>query len=78
MKRILLLALLLPLAAAFAAETGVRLDASPHDVRDLVSLQAGARTFDTSVGGAITATFAAGNVQVREQRHTRRRYWSRQ
>jgi len=39
--------------------------------------QAGARTFDTSVSGAITATFAAGNVQVREQRHTRRRYWAR-
>ena len=39
--------------------------------------QAGARCFDTSASGAITATFAAGNVQVREQRHTRRRYWSR-
>lgn len=39
--------------------------------------RAGARTFDTSVGGAVTATFAAGEVQVREQRHTRRRYWSR-
>lgn len=38
---------------------------------------AGARTFDTSVSGAITATFAAGNVQVRERRHTRRRYWAR-
>jgi competence protein ComEC len=37
----------------------------------------GARTFDTSVSGAITATFAAGNVQVRERRHTRRRYWAR-
>jgi len=39
--------------------------------------QAGARCFDTSASGAITATFAAGKVQVREQRHTRRRYWSR-
>lgn len=39
--------------------------------------QAGARTYDTSAGGAITATFAAGGVQVREQRHTRRRYWNR-
>jgi competence protein ComEC len=39
--------------------------------------KAGARTFDTSTSGAITATFAAGNVQVREQRHTRRRYWTR-
>ena len=40
--------------------------------------QVGARTYDTSAGGAITATFTAGAVQVREQRHTRRRYWSRQ
>jgi competence protein ComEC len=39
--------------------------------------EAGARTFDTSVGGAITVTFASGNAQVREQRHTRRRYWGR-
>jgi competence protein ComEC len=39
--------------------------------------KAGARSFDTSSSGAITATFAAGNVQVREQRHTRRRYWNR-
>lgn len=44
MRKLLLLALVLPLAA-LGAETGVRLDASPHDVRDLVSLQAGARTF---------------------------------
>jgi len=39
--------------------------------------QAGARTYDTSAGGAISATFVAGKVQVREQRHTRRRYWAR-
>jgi competence protein ComEC len=39
--------------------------------------QAGARTYDTSAGGAISATFVAGKVQVREQRHTRRRYWVR-
>jgi competence protein ComEC len=39
--------------------------------------KAGARSFETSASGAITATFAAGKVQVREQRHTRRRYWSR-
>jgi ubiquinol-cytochrome c reductase cytochrome c1 subunit len=44
MKKLLLLVLFAPLAA-FAAETGVRLDTSPHDLRDLVSLQAGARTF---------------------------------
>jgi len=39
--------------------------------------KAGARAFDTSAGGAITATFVAGKVQVFEQRHTRRRYWGR-
>ncbi len=36
--------LLLP-AAALAAVTEYRLDRSPHDVRDLVSLQSGARTY---------------------------------
>jgi ubiquinol-cytochrome c reductase cytochrome c1 subunit len=44
MKKILLTILLLPLVA-LASEAGFRLDRSPHDVRDLVSLQAGARTF---------------------------------
>ena len=44
MKKILLAALLFPLAA-LAATTGYRLDSSPHDLRDLVSLQAGARTY---------------------------------
>jgi ubiquinol-cytochrome c reductase cytochrome c1 subunit len=44
MKKILLLALLLPLSVV-AAESGYRLDHSPNDVRDVVSLQAGARTF---------------------------------
>jgi ubiquinol-cytochrome c reductase cytochrome c1 subunit len=44
MKKAIFCLLLLPLAA-FAAETGFRLDHSPHDVRDLVSLQSGARTF---------------------------------
>jgi ubiquinol-cytochrome c reductase cytochrome c1 subunit len=43
MKRLFFLALLLPLSVL--AETGYRLDHSPNDVRDLVSLQAGARTF---------------------------------
>jgi ubiquinol-cytochrome c reductase cytochrome c1 subunit len=45
MKRLvlsLLLALPMPL---LAAEAGYRLDKSPHDAHDLVSLQAGARTF---------------------------------
>jgi ubiquinol-cytochrome c reductase cytochrome c1 subunit len=44
MKKILLAALFFPLAA-LAASTGYRLDSSPHDLRDLVSLQAGARTY---------------------------------
>jgi ubiquinol-cytochrome c reductase cytochrome c1 subunit len=43
MKKLFFLALLLPLSVL--AETGYRLDHSPNDVRDLVSLQAGARTF---------------------------------
>jgi competence protein ComEC len=41
----------------------------------------GARTYDTSASGAISVTFAARDreihAQVREHRHTRRRYWSR-
>jgi ubiquinol-cytochrome c reductase cytochrome c1 subunit len=45
MMKTLLLALVLLPATAFAAEAGYRLDPSPHDPKDLVSLQAGARTF---------------------------------
>lgn len=44
MKKIVLAALLTPLVA-IAASAGYRLDRSPHDVRDLVSLQSGARTY---------------------------------
>src|SRR5258706_2850114 len=44
MKRTLFMILLAPLAV-WAAEGGYRLDKSPHDARDLVSLQVGARTF---------------------------------
>jgi ubiquinol-cytochrome c reductase cytochrome c1 subunit len=44
MKKILFMALLLPMAV-LAASGGYRLDRSPHDTRDLVSLQAGARTY---------------------------------
>jgi ubiquinol-cytochrome c reductase cytochrome c1 subunit len=44
MKRILIILLLVP-AAAWAAETGYRLDRSPHEPTDLVSLQAGARLY---------------------------------
>jgi ubiquinol-cytochrome c reductase cytochrome c1 subunit len=44
MKKLLLLLLLAPLAA-LAAEGGYRLDRSPHDIKDLPSLQSGARTY---------------------------------
>lgn len=44
MRTLLLAALFAPLAA-LAAEGGYPLDRSPHDPRDLVSMQAGARTF---------------------------------
>jgi ubiquinol-cytochrome c reductase cytochrome c1 subunit len=48
MKRLLLTLLFVPLAAAFSAhasESGYRLDRAPIDSRDMLSLQAGARTF---------------------------------
>ena len=48
MKRILALLLVAPLAAplfSHGAEGGYLLDRSPHDPRDLVSLQSGARTY---------------------------------
>jgi ubiquinol-cytochrome c reductase cytochrome c1 subunit len=44
MKKLLFMILLAPLAA-WAAEAGYRIDKSPHDPRDLVSVQSGARTF---------------------------------
>jgi ubiquinol-cytochrome c reductase cytochrome c1 subunit len=44
MKTLLATLLLAPLLA-LAAESGYRLDQSPHDPRDLVSLQSGARTY---------------------------------
>jgi ubiquinol-cytochrome c reductase cytochrome c1 subunit len=44
MRKLILIALLSPLTA-WAAEGGYRLDRSPHDPTDWVSLQAGARTF---------------------------------
>ena len=44
MKKLLLVALFAPLAA-IGSEAGYPLDRSPHDARDLVSLQSGARTF---------------------------------
>jgi ubiquinol-cytochrome c reductase cytochrome c1 subunit len=44
MKKIILALLLVPFMA-LASEGGYRLDTSPNDVRDLVSLQSGARTY---------------------------------
>jgi ubiquinol-cytochrome c reductase cytochrome c1 subunit len=44
MRTAFLLLLLAPLSV-FSASTSYRLDRSPHDPRDLVSLQAGARTY---------------------------------
>jgi ubiquinol-cytochrome c reductase cytochrome c1 subunit len=44
MKKLIAILLFAPLLA-IAAETGYRLDRSPHDPTDLVSLQAGARTY---------------------------------
>jgi ubiquinol-cytochrome c reductase cytochrome c1 subunit len=45
MMRTLLAALCLVPALVLAAEGGYRLDSSPHNPNDLVSLQSGARTF---------------------------------
>jgi ubiquinol-cytochrome c reductase cytochrome c1 subunit len=45
MKKLSLIFLLLALPAAVMASEEFRLDRSPHDPRDIVSLQAGARTF---------------------------------
>ena len=45
MNKKLLIALLFAPLVAFAAEEGYRLDRSPNDPRDVVSLQAGARTY---------------------------------
>jgi len=44
MRKLLIVLLLAPLCG-WAAEAGYRLDSSPHDPHDLISLQAGARTF---------------------------------
>ena len=60
MKKLILFLLLLPLAA-FASETGYRLDRSPHDVRDLVSLQSGARTYVNYCLGCHSAQYVRYN-----------------
>jgi ubiquinol-cytochrome c reductase cytochrome c1 subunit len=56
MKKIFFMILLAPLAA-WAAEAGYRIDKSPHDPRDLVSLQIGARTFVNYCQGCHGAQF---------------------
>jgi competence protein ComEC len=40
--------------------------------------EVGARCYETAASGAITVTFEPTGLQVREQRHTQRRYWTRQ
>jgi ubiquinol-cytochrome c reductase cytochrome c1 subunit len=60
MKKLLLIALFAPLAL-FAAESGYRLDPSPHDLRDLVSLQTGARVYANYCLGCHGAQFMRYN-----------------
>jgi ubiquinol-cytochrome c reductase cytochrome c1 subunit len=57
MKGILVFLVLAFPLSLFAAEAGYRLDKSPHDPRDLVSLQAGARTFVNYCQGCHGAQF---------------------
>jgi competence protein ComEC len=40
--------------------------------------EAGAESYDTASSGAIHVSFTPDGVQVREHRHTQRRYWTRQ
>jgi ubiquinol-cytochrome c reductase cytochrome c1 subunit len=56
MKRLFAVFLLSPLTV-LAAETGYRLDRSPHEPTDLVSLQAGAKTFVNYCLGCHSAQF---------------------
>jgi ubiquinol-cytochrome c reductase cytochrome c1 subunit len=60
MSKLLLIVLLIPMSG-FSAEGGYRLDKSPHDPRDLVSLQAGARTFVNYCQGCHGAQFMRFN-----------------
>jgi len=60
MKKALFMLLLAPLAV-WASEAGYRIDKSPHDPRDLVSLQAGARTFVNYCQGCHGAQFMRFN-----------------
>ncbi|MBL8266629.1 DNA internalization-related competence protein ComEC/Rec2 [Steroidobacter sp.] len=49
----------------------------PHPAVQERWRNAGASSYDTGSSGALTVTFSSAGVQVREQRHTRRRYWTR-
>ena len=60
MRKILFWALLLP-TALLASEAGYRLDRAPIDARDLLSLQAGARTFVNYCLGCHGAQFMRYN-----------------
>jgi ubiquinol-cytochrome c reductase cytochrome c1 subunit len=60
MRALLLAFLLLPLPG-HAAEGGYRLDSSPHDPRDLVSLQSGAKTFVNYCLGCHSAQYMRYN-----------------
>jgi ubiquinol-cytochrome c reductase cytochrome c1 subunit len=60
MKKIILALLFFPLVA-IAAEGGYRLDRSPHDLRDLVSLQSGARTYANFCLGCHSAQYMRYN-----------------
>src|SRR5947207_3586761 len=61
MKKVLLLLALVFPVSAFPAEGGYRLDRSPHDPHDLVSLQAGARTYVNYCLGCHGAQFMRYN-----------------
>lgn len=61
MRALVLAALLSAFSCVNAAETGYRLDKSPHDPRDLTSLQAGARTFVNYCLGCHSAQYQRYN-----------------
>ena len=61
MKKLAFIFLLLALPAAVMASEEIRLDRSPHEPRDLVSLQSGARTFVNYCQGCHGAQFMRYN-----------------
>lgn len=60
MRKLLFVLFAFPLLA-LAAEGGYRLDRSPHDIRDLVSVQSGARTFVNYCLGCHSAQYMRYN-----------------